>query len=101
MTMLQASILKSKTLKNPSASLKSKKEVATKREVHQYPPGSMLQNHQQEYFKNSKKLEQDFNNIYEIVNINSKLKSHRMPCIKYNYSLDEETCDFTCYDSII
>ena len=24
-----------------------------------------------------------------------------MPCIKYNYSLDEETCDFTCYESII
>lgn len=24
-----------------------------------------------------------------------------MPCIKYNYSLDQETYDFTCYDAVI
>ena len=34
-------------------------------------------------------------------NVIAKLKKHRMGCIKYNYSLDQETYDFTCYDSII
>ena len=24
-----------------------------------------------------------------------------MPCIKYNYSLDEETYDFSCYDGFL
>ena len=26
---------------------------------------------------------------------------HKMPCVKYNYSLDKETCDFTSYESIL
>ena len=36
-----------------------------------------------------------------MVNITSKLKKHKIPCIKYNYSLDEETQDFTCYEGTI
>ena len=73
-----------------SASLKRDKDPV-KRQIHQYPPGSTLYHQQEGYFKNVKKLEQDFDNFYEIVGIVAKLKNHRMPCVKYNYGLDKET----------
>ena len=60
----------------------------TNKNIDQNPPDSILIKHQIEYFKNIKKLDYEFSNIYETVTLKAKLKKHRIPCVKYNYSLD-------------
>lgn len=73
----------------------------TQRKFYQYPPDSSLCQHQSDYFKNVKKLDYDFSNIFETVSLEAKLKKHRIRCMKYNYSLDQETYDFTCYKNLL
>jgi hypothetical protein len=53
------------------------------------------------YTKNCKIFDRQLSNIDEISGSRSYLSSRDIPCVKYNYSLDSEVQNFSCFDSVI
>ena len=60
-----------------------------------------LLKHKNIYNNGKLRIDREIKNIEEILDINEKLKKHRIMCQKFNYALDEIVQDFSSYPSII
>ena len=61
--------------------------------------GTLLSYHAQKYSESVEKLKKDLEQTDQLVVLLHQMKSHRIDCIKYNYSLDKEVQNHKSFDS--